>query len=70
MAMIKYSVGGPITSIEDQDSVEKKEDPILTAATEQANVLLVCQKCGIQHMISNGESRTCCGSLIKTDCLS
>lgn len=68
MAILKYSMGGPITSIRDQDSVEKREEVI--PVDEQATLVILCNKCGIQHMISAIEQRICCGSIIKTDQLS
>jgi hypothetical protein len=67
MALIKYSIG-PITSVEDKDSVEKREDSISTA-TEKA-ILVLCKKCGIQHMVSTGEARVCCGNSVDADKLS
>ena len=69
MAFIKYSMGGPITSVEDNESVEKREEvgtPLVTTATH----MVICKKCGLQHMISENETRVCCGTSIKTDKLS
>jgi len=66
MALIKYSIG-PITSVKDKDSVEERED--ITPVMEET-VLLLCKKCGLQHMIFKNEKRACCGAMIKTDELS
>lgn len=68
MAIVKYSMGGAITSVRDQDSVEKREDA--PPAAETATLMLVCGKCGIQHMVAKTEQRICCGAVIKTDRLS
>ena len=64
MALIKYSIG-PITSVKDKDSVEERENPA-SAATDKS-VMVLCKKCGLQHMIANSETRVCCGKSIKTD---
>jgi hypothetical protein len=68
MAFIKYSVGGPITSVKDENSVEKREDKLPSNSMEdRMSHIIVCTKCGIQHMILQGElSRSCfCGHIIK-----
>lgn len=67
MALIKYSIG-PITSVKDKDSVEKREEPVSTDT--EKNVMVLCKKCGLQHMVSKSESRVCCGSSVRTDNLS
>lgn len=77
MALVKYSIGGPITSVverrSNEDSVEKREEaPLETAATDEASYIIVCGKCKIQHMILAAElSRACsCGNTVKLGDLS
>lgn len=69
MALIKYSIGGPITTIKDENSVEKREE---APTNNQPSYIIVCGKCQIQHMILHSEqSRTCsCGNNIKLGDLS
>lgn len=69
MAFIKYSVG-QITSVRDKDSIEKKEEN--NSMADKMSLLIVCSKCGLQHMILQGElKRTCfCGNIIETNKLS
>lgn len=69
MAFIKYSVG-QITSVRDKDSIEKKEEN--NSMTDKMSLLIACSKCGLQHMILQGElKRACfCGNLIETNKLS
>lgn len=64
----KYSMGGPITSIEDEDSVEQMEENNVIAAQE--NFIIICKKCGIQHMMLKVETRVCCGIVMEFDKLS
>lgn len=66
MAFVKYSVGGPITSVEDKDGVEKREEATNNCTAEQAGYIVVCGKCGIQHLLLNAEdNRICCGQVLK-----
>lgn len=68
MALIKYSIGGPITTIKDEESTEKREENLTqNAMAEQPSYIIVCKQCHIQHMILQGEaSRACfCGNIIK-----
>lgn len=60
--MIKYSIGGPITSIKDENSVEEKEN---TNALDQVINVIVCKKCGLQHALIKNEQRICCGQLVE-----
>jgi hypothetical protein len=60
MSMIKYSIG-QITSVEDKEGVEERE----LATAELTGRLIICKKCGIQHMISKGDSVICCGDEIR-----
>jgi len=71
MAFIKYSIG-QITEIKDQDSVEKREEAVSNSMSDQSSYIIVCKKCGIQHMILQGElARACfCGNVIKLGDLS
>lgn len=67
MAMIKYSIGGPITSVEDKDGIEKREEAPNNCIAEQAGYIVVCDKCGIQHMLLKGEDRSCCGKTLQVN---
>lgn len=69
MGFVKYSIGGPITSVRDKDSVENKEAPLQSMAEQRISVV-VCKKCGLQHAISENEKRICCGIPIETKKLS
>lgn len=73
MAFIKYSVGGPITSVRDEESTEKREEtPPQSSMIDQTSYIIACKQCGIQHMILQGElARACfCGNIIKLGDLS
>lgn len=73
MALMKYSVGGPITTVRDEESTEKREESVApNSMTDQSSYIIVCKQCQIQHMILQGEiSRTCfCGNIIKLGDLS
>lgn len=73
MALMKYSVGGPITSVRDQESTEKREENApQDSMADQTSYIIVCKQCQIQHMILQGEvKRTCfCGNIIKLGDLS
>lgn len=62
MAIKKYSMGGPITSVKDKDSIEQKEEK--EDITD--GKLAVCSKCGIQHLLVNEKSKKCaCGNLVQ-----
>lgn len=67
--IMKYSIGGPITSVEDQESIERKEDVVPATMSESINVV-ICKKCGLQHMIEKNEIRLCCDKSIKSSQLS
>ena len=65
MALIKYSIGGKITSVEDSDSIEQRE-AALEIQNDSGAKLVVCKKCGLQHMISVDNKNICsCGALLQ-----
>lgn len=66
MAFVKYSVG-QITTVEDKDGVEKREELNSNANTELTGNLVVCGKCGLQHMIAQGSKAVCCGNTIRSN---
>jgi len=73
MALMKYSIGGPITGVKDEDSIEKREENMPeTSMAEQTSYIIICKQCHIQHMILQGElTRACfCGNIIKLGDLS
>jgi hypothetical protein len=55
----KYSVEGPILSIEDKDGTQNIEAPN-NDVKEQMNRIVVCKKCGIQHMLIDDEKEKTC----------
>ena len=59
MAFTKYSVG-QIIEVKNGESVESREVATLVDDLTYA----VCKKCGLQHMISKGEKRICCGDMV------
>ena len=65
MSFVKYSIGGPITSVEDKDGVEERE--AVDTMKDQESYLMTCKKCGLQHMVFKGEAeRTCfCGFVMR-----
>lgn len=65
MGFVKYSIGGPITSVKDKDSVENKEASSFQNPEQKINVV-ICKKCGLQHALSENEKRICCGSQLET----
>lgn len=70
---MKYSIGGPITSVRDEDGTEKREESMpQDSMNDQTSYIIVCNKCGLQHMILQGElARACfCGNIIKLGDLS
>jgi hypothetical protein len=64
----KYSVEGPILSIQDKDGIENKE-PVTDDVDERKNYVVVCKKCGLQHLFLNDEKeRTCiCGYFMRLE---
>lgn len=63
MSFIKYSIGGQITSVTDDNSVEEKE----VVATTKAGFdkLAVCNNCGLQHAIDEHGCTCACGNTIR-----
>jgi hypothetical protein len=60
--IIKYSIGGSITSVVENDSVQEKEE---VEIAPKFNKLAICNNCGVQHLI-DGIVCTCeCGNVIK-----
>lgn len=72
MAIMKYSIGGTITSVRDEDSTEKHEESAPQVIGDQKSYIIVCCKCDIQHMILQATpEKTCfCGNIIKLNSLS
>lgn len=64
MSLIKYSIGGPIISIKDADCIENKEETPAVIYDKQMNIV-VCKKCGLQHMLLNNKDSVCCGEKLK-----
>jgi hypothetical protein len=63
MALIKYSIGGQITSVVEADSIQEKE-PTTTAV--KFDKLAICNNCGIQHLVADEHTCTCdCGNTIR-----
>ncbi len=61
--IVKYSIGGPITSVVEADEVQEKEPIIIP---EQLNKLAVCNECGIQHLVTDKRTYKCaCGNIIR-----
>lgn len=65
----KYSIGGHITHVEDNDNIENREScDVSSGNCGNATLLVVCDGCGIQHMIIKNENRICeCGYKLKSD---
>jgi hypothetical protein len=63
--LIKYSIGGPITSIEDKDVVEKREEKHIDITDDDK--IAICSKCGIQYMIkvSQDTNKCSCGGIVQ-----
>ena len=63
---VKYSIGGSITSIKDKDGIDSREEST-TLAEKQADKLIICGGCGIQHalFLEEGERKCSCGRIIK-----
>ena len=59
MMFTKYSVEGPILSIEDKDGVQSIETTINDAKDKMIRIV-VCKKCDIQHMLLNDEKEKTC----------
>lgn len=58
--IIKYSIGGSITSVADKDGIEVREENTKEIDGKRAS----CDKCGLQYVIKDGDSVRCCGKRV------